>query len=142
MKPEDQILNPQERQLLQSPTAPDGLWSRIEQTALLSAQTKVSEESSTTPILGGASRFASRLRFAAAGMLGFLVFFGLEQVVTRQAKSSVTTSISANGLHVVEHLRQDVPLMHDPAAYVDGLQDSTPWPEVTLATFISNNEAN
>lgn len=142
MKPADQILNTQEREALRTPTAPDGLWPRIEQLALLESPMESAEEVSLTPILGGASRFSSRFRFAAAGMLGFLAFIGLQQAVMRQANKPVTTSIAASGLHVVDHLRQDVPLIHNPASYVDGLQDSTPWPEVTLATFISTHEAN
>jgi len=142
MKPKDKILNPKERQVLHAPTAPEGLWARIEKAALLEFETKASQEEDGAPILGGVSRFQSGLRFAAAGMLGFLVFFGLERVVTRNAEGAVTTSLAASGLHLVDHLRQDVPLVHDPAAYVDGLQHGTPWPEVTLATYISNNEAN
>ncbi|MDA0667146.1 MAG: hypothetical protein O3A95_05425 [Planctomycetota bacterium] len=142
MKPKDQILNSKERQVLHAPTAPEGLWQRIEEAAILRFQFTVSQDESGAPILGGVSRFQSRLRFAAAGMLGFLVFFGLEQAVTRTAGGTVKTSLAAGGLHLVDHLRQEVPLVHDPAAYVDGLQNSTPWPEVTLATYISNNEAN
>lgn len=143
MKPEDQILNQKERQALLSTTAPEGLWSRIEEAASMESQAAASEQESAAPILGGVSRFQSRLRFAAAGLLGFLMFFGLEQAVTHNARGTVKTSISANGgLHLMDHLRHDVPLVHDPAAYVDGLQDRTPWPEVTLATYLSNSETH
>ena len=142
MKQEDQVLDSQQRQALQATTAPKGLWSRIEKAATLEMESQSSASMQSAVLLGGASRFQQRIRFAAAGMLGFLVFFGLEQMVTRSVPGPVTTSIAASGLHVVEHLRQDVPLMNNPASYVDGLQSRNPWPEVTLATYISNNEAN
>ncbi|PCJ55677.1 MAG: hypothetical protein COA70_00945 [Planctomycetota bacterium] len=142
MKQEDQVLDSQQRQALQATTAPEGLWSRIEKAATLEMESQSSNPKPNAELLGGASRFQQRIRFAAAGMLGFLVFFGLEQMVTRSAPGAATTSIAASGLHLVDHLRQDVPLVHNPASYVDGLQSHNPWPEVTLATYISNNEAN
>jgi len=142
MKPEDQVLDSQQRQALQVPTAPEGLWSRIEQAVTLELESKPSSVAPSADLLGGVSRFQQRIRFAAAGMLGFMMFFGLEQMVTQSARGSVTTSIAASGLHMVDHLQQDVPLLNNPSAYVDGMQSRSPWPEVTLATYISNSESN
>ena len=142
MKPEDQVLDSQQRQALQAPTAPEGLWSRIEQAITLELESKPSSVAQSGNLLGGAARFQQRVRFAAAGMLGFLMFFGLEQMVTQSTPGPVTTSLAASGLHMVDHLREDVPLLSNPASYVDALQSNNPWPEVTLATYISNNEAN
>ena len=142
MKPEHQVLDSQQRKALQATTAPQGLWSRIEKAVILEMESPSSNPVPSANPLGGASRFQQRFRFAAAGMLGFLMFFGLEQMVTQPAGGTVTTSITASGLHMVDHLRQDVPLMSNPASYVDSLQNHNPWPEVTLATYISNSEVD
>jgi len=142
MKQDPPVLNTQQRTQLQAPVAPAGMWERIEQAALRQQAAGPLGAEEAHPLLGGVSRFQHQLRFVAAGMLGFLMFFGLEQAVTQSVDGGAKTSLVASGLHLVDYLREEVPLVHDPASYVDGMQGRTPWPEVTLATYISTNEAN
>ncbi|MHC4380754.1 MAG: hypothetical protein ACYSU1_06670 [Planctomycetota bacterium] len=142
MKHEDPFFETQEREALQETQAPDGLWEKIEAQAQLRLNrpgTRVQNESGT---LGGWERFGKPLRFAAAGILGFVGFFGLQMALVPDAVSVGKRSLSAGGPLVVEQIRDGIPLMGNSADYVDSMQKHRPWPEIALATSFVTAESN
>lgn len=142
MSLEDRMLDSDQRALLQEPVAPAGLWGRIAEQAHLMQQTASSQEQPLAPILGGRHRFVGILRFAAAGLLGFVSFFGMEQLLTQGSAEATHVTLSADVPYIVEHLREAVPLVSNPSAYVDSMQLEQPWPEVALATYFNLTESH
>lgn len=142
MSLEDRMLDSDQRALLQEPVAPVGLWDRIAEQAQLMQQTASSQEQPLAPILGGRPRLVGVLRFAAAGLLGFVSFFGMEKLLTYGSAEVAHVTLSADVPYIVEHLREAVPLVSDPSAYVDSMQLEKPWPEVALATYFNLTESH
>lgn len=122
--------------------APAGLWERIEAQAQARVAQRNGQAKEQVGALGGGDRFGNPLRFAAAGLLGFLSFFALQKTFVPNAAGSGKTSLTAGGPHIVEHIRSDIPLVGDSSDYVDSMQERHPWPEVTLATSFVTAESN
>lgn len=147
MSQEETTLNPQQRQALQEASAPAGLWPRIEEAA------RASLVEASQPSAGSVAEAAPRseglrilrgdwYRFAAAGLLGFFAFFGMQKVITSELRDGARTTTHASGLHFVDHLRDGVPLFDEQGGVIIPDADPTAWPEVVLATYVTNMESH
>jgi hypothetical protein len=145
MSQDQPTLDPTQRKDLQEVTAPAGLWPRIEEVARasLDGASQVSgggirPEEQRRPIL----RFlrGDALRFAAAGLLGFFAFFGLQQVLLPELAPGARAANSASSLHFVEHLRDEIPLFDEQGGIIIPDADPSAWPEVILATYHTTTE--
>lgn len=152
MSQEQTTLDPQQREALRQAKAPDGLWTRIEAAARLSLESGAGAaqdpfaQQGVQPGTEGRSKWrllrGDALRMAAAGMLGFFAFFGMQQVVTSELRSSANTSTNAAGMQFAEHLRDEVPLFDEKGGLIIPEADLSAWPEVVLATYFTNTESH
>jgi hypothetical protein len=142
MKHEDQLLEEHERAALLGTVAPADLWERIEVQAKARPSERRGQVREQVGILQEGHRFAHAIRFAAAGLLGFVSFFAMQMVLVPDAAANRKISLTAGGPLVGQQIVDGIPLMGDSAAYVDSMQDHLPWPEIVLATHFVTTESN
>ncbi len=143
MNPNQPMFNPEQLAALREVVAPAGLWERIEAEAKLRSQkTPAAIPISSRPL--GPRRLRGRevLRFLAAGLLGFLSFFGMEQLLTQGDLPSTRAQVRASNLHLVDPLSDNVPLVIDGNIITTDNNQGPLWPEVELATYFHNPEAH
>ncbi|MGB0953664.1 MAG: hypothetical protein ACPG31_10585 [Planctomycetota bacterium] len=147
MSQEERTLDPQQRQALQEASAPAGLWPRIEEAArasLADAHQTSTGSGATAPSGSSVLRIVRGdwYRFAAAGLLGFFAFFGMQKIITAEMRDGARTSMNASGMHFVEHLRDDIPLFDEQGGVITPDADPAAWPEVVLATYVTSMESH
>lgn len=142
MKQEDQMLDQEEREALARIVAPAGMWARIESQAHARLAQRNGHTGQDLRALERGHRFGNALRFAAAGVLGFVSFFALQKTLVPDAANTGKTSFTAGGPQIAEQIRDGIPLMGNSADYVDSMQQRHPWPEIALATSFVTAESN
>jgi len=142
MNHEEQLLDATEREAMAQIVAPAGLWERIEAQAHAQLAQRNGHLREGVGVLDGRSRFRSSLRFAAAGLLGFLGFFAVQKTFVPDATRIGKASLTAGGPLIAEQIRDGIPLMGDSSDYVDSMQERHPWPEIALATSFATSESN
>jgi hypothetical protein len=130
---EDNILSQSERRSLQAMQAPDGLGDRIHQRLL-----------DLHPVM---HRVGLR-QLTAAGLLGFLSFFGAQALVTQFGAAPANLTLEASNPSqeaetadsVTNYHLSSVALLNDSDYYVDLLDSPESTPEVILATYMHQRE--
>jgi len=131
---EDLVLDETQRRGLQSMQAPEGLGDRIQHRL-----------ASLHPVV---QRIGLR-QLSAAGLLGFLSFFGAQMLLSQLgpslvkpvAESASASESTENAVLVTDYHLSGVALLSDSDYYVDTLRSSETTPEVILATYMHERGA-
>mgnify|MGYP006935311995 CR=1 FL=1 len=134
----DNLLSPSQRDSLHAVRAPEGLGGRIQQRLL-----------ELRPALQPVLQRVGMRQLTAAGLLGFLSFFGAQVLITQLGDSPANLSLEAanpsQGAETKDSVANfhlsGVALLSDSDYYVDTLPPPESTPEVVLATYMHERGA-